>query len=45
MDHFELVSKYAPTGDQPHAIDQLVKGLVFAESERIRKVSKSYFRG
>lgn len=26
MDHFELVSEYAPTGDQPEAIDGLVKG-------------------
>lgn len=26
MDHFELVSPYAPTGDQPQAIEQLVKG-------------------
>ena len=26
MDHFELVSEYAPTGDHPQAIDQLVKG-------------------
>lgn len=26
MDHFELVSEYSPTGDQPQAIDQLVKG-------------------
>lgn len=26
MEHFELVSEYAPTGDQPQAIDQLVKG-------------------
>ena len=26
MDHFELVSEYAPTGDQPHAIADLVKG-------------------
>mgnify|MGYP001252576980 CR=1 FL=1 len=25
MDHFELVSEYAPTGDQPQAIAQLVK--------------------
>ena len=24
--HFELVSEYAPTGDQPQAIEQLVKG-------------------
>ena len=26
MDHFELVSEYSPTGDQPQAIEQLVKG-------------------
>lgn len=26
MDHFELVSEYAPTGDQPQAIAELVKG-------------------
>ncbi|MDO4554496.1 MAG: excinuclease ABC subunit UvrB [Lachnospiraceae bacterium] len=26
MDHFELVSEYQPTGDQPQAIDALVKG-------------------
>lgn len=26
MDHFELVSEYQPTGDQPQAISQLVKG-------------------
>ena len=26
MDHFELVSKYKPTGDQPQAIEKLVKG-------------------
>ena len=26
MNHFELVSEYAPTGDQPQAIEQLVKG-------------------
>ena len=26
MDHFELVSEYAPTGDQPQAIEQLVRG-------------------
>ncbi len=26
MDHFELVSAYKPTGDQPQAIEQLVKG-------------------
>ncbi len=27
MDHFELVSKFQPTGDQPQAIDRLVKGV------------------
>ncbi len=27
MDHFELVSDYTPTGDQPEAIEQLVKGI------------------
>lgn len=26
MDHFELVSEYAPTGDQPQAIHELVEG-------------------
>ena len=26
MDHFELVSEYKPTGDQPKAIEELVKG-------------------
>ena len=26
MDHFELVAEYAPTGDQPQAIADLVKG-------------------
>lgn len=26
MDHFELVSQYKPTGDQPQAIAELVKG-------------------
>ena len=26
MDHFELVSQYKPTGDQPQAIEKLVKG-------------------
>ena len=26
MDHFELVSEFAPTGDQPQAIEKLVKG-------------------
>lgn len=26
MDHFKLVSQYAPTGDRPQAIEKLVKG-------------------
>ena len=26
MDHFKLVSKYQPTGDQPQAIEELVRG-------------------
>lgn len=26
MDHFKLVSKYKPTGDQPQAIEKLVQG-------------------
>ena len=26
MDHFELVSQYVPTGDQPQAIEELVNG-------------------
>ena len=26
MDHFELVSEYEPTGDQPQAIEKLTKG-------------------
>lgn len=28
MDHFELHSEYQPTGDQPRAIEQLVKGFL-----------------
>ena len=27
MDHFELVSEYKPTGDQPQAIEALVQGI------------------
>ena len=27
MDKFELVTEYAPAGDQPEAIDALVRGL------------------
>lgn len=28
MDHFELVSEYKPTGDQPQAIKELVEGRI-----------------
>ncbi len=28
MDHFELVSPYAPTGDQPQAIEKLTEGIL-----------------
>ena len=28
MDRFKLVSEYKPTGDQPQAIDALVKGVM-----------------
>ncbi len=34
MDHFELVSQYKPTGDQPEAIDALVKG--FTEGDQFQ---------
>lgn len=27
MDHFELVSDYKPSGDQPEAIKELVEGI------------------
>ena len=33
MDHFELVSEYAPTGDQPEAIEGLVKGCLLYTSD------------
>ena len=32
---FKLVSKYRPTGDQPEAIDQLVKGLEIGVKEQV----------
>ena len=34
MDHFKLVSKYRPTGDQPQAIDRLVKGIEYGDMEQ-----------
>ncbi len=35
MDHFELVSSYQPTGDQPEAIDSLVLGLENGLEEQV----------
>lgn len=35
MDHFELVSKFQPTGDQPLAIKALVKGLNEGKKEQV----------
>ena len=32
---FELVSKYKPSGDQPQAIDALVKGLNEGKKEQV----------
>lgn len=34
MDHFELVSKYKPTGDQPEAIHKLVDGVKNGDMEQ-----------
>ena len=34
MDHFELVSEYKPTGDQPQAIKELVEGFKEGNSAR-----------
>ena len=34
MDHFELHAPYAPTGDQPEAIAQLVKGIENGDREQ-----------
>ncbi len=34
MDHFELVSSYQPTGDQPEAIAQLVAGIQAGDKEQ-----------
>ena len=35
MDHFKLHSEYQPTGDQPQAIERLVKGLKKAISLKL----------
>ena len=34
MEHFELVSEYKPAGDQPQAIDSLVKGITEGKKEQ-----------
>ena len=34
-EHFQLVSKYKPTGDQPRAIDKLVAGLQAGKKEQV----------
>ncbi|MCM1335791.1 MAG: excinuclease ABC subunit UvrB [Bacteroides sp.] len=34
MDHFKLVSKYQPTGDQPEAIERLTRGVLNGEREQ-----------
>lgn len=34
MDHFELVSEYKPAGDQPEAIEALVKGIKNGDKEQ-----------
>ena len=40
MDHFELVSEYQPTGDQPQAIAELVKG--FKEGNQFETLAGCY---
>ena len=35
MDHFKLVSEYAPTGDQPEAIQKLVDGIQNGAKEQV----------
>ena len=35
MKHFELVSPFTPTGDQPQAIDELVEGLLAGKKEQV----------
>lgn len=41
MDHFELHSEYAPTGDQPQAIEKLVQG--FKEGNHNKRPTIRYF--
>ena len=35
MDHFKLVSSYQPTGDQPQAIEKLVRGMELGAKEQV----------
>ncbi len=35
MDHFELVSDYKPTGDQPQAIEKLTEGIKYGLNEQV----------
>ena len=35
MDHFKLVSEYAPTGDQPQAIEKLAAGVLAGMKEQV----------
>lgn len=41
MDHFELVSEYKPTGDQPQAIEALVKGFKEGNGNRAAALHRS----
>ena len=44
MDHFKLHSEYQPTGDQPQAIEKLVKGFKEGNSSRLCWVSQAPVR-
>ena len=35
MDHFKLISKYKPTGDQPEAIEKLTEGIKNGLKEQV----------
>lgn len=35
-DHFQLVSSYSPTGDQPEAIEALSKGVLAGQRRMCR---------
>ena len=37
MDHFRLVSKYKPTGDQPEAIDAITHGVLAGDRAQTLK--------